>query len=83
MKLNVISVFRTINFIKLQGIHFYIIVDINDSGNRGVKIGTHVNLRKSHLPDLAISRYLEYNNLDSYPSLYWFLEGKLIEARSI
>ena len=26
-----------------------------------IKIGTHVNLRKSHLPDLAISWHLEYN----------------------
>ena len=36
MKLNVILVLRTINFIKLQGIHFYMI-DINVSGNQGVK----------------------------------------------
>ena len=36
MKLNVIFVFRTINSIKLQGIHFYII-DIYVSGNEGVK----------------------------------------------
>ena len=35
MKLNVIFVFRTINSIKLQGIHFYII-DIYVSGNEGV-----------------------------------------------
>ena len=31
-----VFVFRTINSIKLQGIHFYII-DINVSGNQGVK----------------------------------------------
>ena len=36
MKLNVIFVFRTINSIKLQGIHFYII-DIYVSGNEEVK----------------------------------------------
>ena len=39
MKLNVIFVFRTINSIKLQGIHFYII-DINVSGNQGVNPGS-------------------------------------------
>ena len=37
MKLNVILVFRAINSIKLQGIHFYII-DISVSGNEGVNI---------------------------------------------
>ena len=35
MKLNVILVVRTINSIKLRGIHFYII-DIYVSGNEGV-----------------------------------------------
>ena len=36
MKLNVIFVLRTITTTKLQGSHFYII-DINVSGNQGVK----------------------------------------------
>ena len=35
MKLNVIFLFRTINYIKLQGVHFYII-DNNVSGKQGV-----------------------------------------------
>ena len=38
MKLNVIFVFGTINSIKLQKVHFYI-MDLNFSGNQGVKIG--------------------------------------------
>ena len=38
MKLNVILVFRAINSIKLQGIHFYINdIDIYVSGNEVVK----------------------------------------------
>ena len=49
MKLNVILVFRTINSIELQGIHFYII-DIYVSGNEGVKsqkaLGINVFNRK-------------------------------------
>ena len=63
MKLNVILEFRTINYIKLQGIYFYII-DINVSGNQGV------NMRFWELEDLTYSKIF---NPDLLPNVSKFL----------
>ena len=41
IKLNVLFVFRTIIFIKLQGIHFYIIF-LSVSGNQGVNLNNEI-----------------------------------------